>query len=170
MAHALHVSCHKKDNVHLKWNNKLAPVLTVDSGAEVSFDLLDGCYNMITDKSTTSDVDNFDLSYADPAVGPVHVKSATPGDVLKVEFLSLKTANYGWTAIFPGKMNFGLLASEFPDSYLKIWDLETHREEGYAEFPGRPGIHVPLKPFLGVVGVAREQDGDWDTVLVCSPY
>lgn len=47
---------------------------------------------------------------------------------------------------------------------MKIWDLKTHREEGYTEFPGRPGIHVPLRPFLGVVGVAREQDGDWDTI------
>jgi len=79
--------------------------------------------------------------------------------VLKIEFLDLTTADWGWTAIFPA---FGLLADEFPSPALKIWDLETHRADGYAVF--KPGIHIPLKPFLGVVGVARAQPGDWSTI------
>ena len=85
----------------------------------------------------------------------MHVNGATPGDVLKVEFLDLKTADYGWTAVFEGSVGFGLLADEFPDPALKIWDLKTHRPEGYAVF--KEGIHVPIRPFLGVVGVAREE-------------
>jgi acetamidase/formamidase len=45
---------------------------------------------------------------------------------------------------------------------LKIWDLETHRKEGYAVF--KEGIHIPLRPFLGVVGLAHEEDGQFSTI------
>lgn len=149
-------------HVHLKWNNALKPVLTVDSGAEVTFDLADGGYNQFTGSSTTEDVLKFDFSRGDPAMGPVFINGAEPGDVLKVELLSLQPASFGWTAIFPGSLGFGLLADEFPDHGLKIWDLETHRIEGYSVF--KHGIHVPTRPFLGVVGVAREEAGEWSTI------
>lgn len=87
---------------------------------------------------------------------------AEPGDVLKIDFLKLEPASYGWTAILPGALNFGLLADEYAQAALKIWDLETHRAEGYTVF--KEGIHVPLKPFLGVVGVAHEAAGQFSTI------
>ncbi len=65
---------------------------------------------------------------------------------MKIEFLELEPASYGWTAIFPGHLNFGLLADEFPDPGLKIWDLETHRRDGYTVF--KEGIHIPIKPYV----------------------
>ena len=121
MAHSFHVSKSHPSHIHLKWNNALKPVLTVDSGTEVSFDLLDGGHNQFTATSTTADVPNFNLALGDPALGPVYVNGAEAGDVLKIEFLKLETASYGWTAILPGHLNFGLLADEFPDHALKIW-------------------------------------------------
>lgn len=90
------------------------------------------------------------------------INTAEPGDVLQIEFLSLTTASYGWTAIFPSSLNFGLLADEFSSPSLKIWDLSTHAAEGYAVF--KEGIHIPIAPFLGVVGVAREEKGEWSTI------
>jgi len=149
-------------HVHLKWNKDLKPVMTVDSGAEVTFDLLDGGYNQFTEKSTTIDVPAFDLALGDPAIGPVYINGAEPGDVLKIEFLDLKTASFGWTAIFPSTSNFGLLADEFPGHALKIWDLETHRAEGFAVF--KEGIHIPIRPFLGVVGLAHAEAGEFSTI------
>ncbi|KUJ17226.1 Acetamidase/Formamidase [Mollisia scopiformis] len=157
--HSFHVS---KSSVHLKWDNSLPPALTVDSGTEISFDLLDGGYNQFTSTSTASDVPNFNLALGDPAIGPVYVNGAEPGDVLKVEFLNLKTADFGWTAVFPSSLGFGLLHDEFPDPALKIWDLKTHASEGYTEF--KSGIHIPIHPFLGVVGIAREQAGEFSTI------
>jgi acetamidase/formamidase len=159
MSHSFHVS---KSNSHLKWDNSLKPVLTVDSGSEISFELLDGGHNQFTPESTTADVPNFNLALGDPAIGPVFINGAEPGDVLKIEFLDLQTANYGWTAILPGKLGFGLLADEFPNHALKIWDLETHRKEGYTVF--KEGIHIPITPFLGVVGVAHEEKGEFSTI------
>jgi acetamidase/formamidase len=139
-------------------NHTLAPVLTVDSGSEVSFDLLDGGNNQFTASSTSSDVASFNFAQGDPAIGPVYTNGAEPDDVLKIEFLSLKTASYGWTAIFPGSAAFGLLADEFPEPALKIWDLETHADDGFAVF--KDGIHIPINPFLGVVGLARGALGE----------
>ncbi|XMA16776.1 hypothetical protein WAI453_009567 [Rhynchosporium graminicola] len=118
--------------------------------------------NQITETSTATDVPNLDHTLADPAIGPVYITGASPGDVLKIEFLDLKTAPFGWTAIFPSSLGLGLLADEFPDAQLKIWDLETHREEGYTVF--KEGIHVPIKPFLGVVGLAHEENGQFSTI------
>jgi acetamidase/formamidase len=157
-----HVSHKFHNHVHLRWDKSLPPVHTVQSGAEITFDLLDGGHNQFTAESTPDDVLKFDLSLGDPAMGPVYVEGAEPGDVLRVDFLELETAPYGWTAILPGSVGFGLLCDEFPSHGLKVWDLKTHAAEGYAVF--KEGIHIPIKPFLGVVGVAPEQAGEFSTI------
>lgn len=133
--------------------------MTVESGETISFDLVDGGHNQFTETSTKADVPKFDLALADPAIGPVYVKGAEPGDVLRIDFLDLKTADYGWTAIMPG---FGLLSDEFPEHELKIWDLKGAQERGYAVF--KEGIHVPVRPFLGVVGLAHAEKGEFSTI------
>lgn len=82
--------------------------------------------------------------------------------MLKIEFLSLTTASYGWTCIFPSTHNFGLLADSYPSPSLKIWDLATHADQHYTIF--KPGIHIPIHPFLGVVGVAHAAAGAFSTI------
>jgi hypothetical protein len=58
---SFHISKSNPSHIHLKWNNALKPILTVDSGAELSFDLLDGGHNQLTDRSTVADVSNFNF-------------------------------------------------------------------------------------------------------------
>mgnify|MGYP005856618939 CR=1 FL=1 len=55
-----------------------------------------------------------------------------------------------WSGIIP---EFGLLADEFSEPFLKVWRLEGDA----AEF--KPGIRVPLQPFCGEMGVAPRQPG-----------
>ena len=55
-----------------------------------------------------------------PLAGPIAVDGAEPGDTLAVEILDLHTQGWGWTAIMPG---LGLLPDDFPDAYLRIFDL-----------------------------------------------
>lgn len=113
-AHSFHVnSCQKQ----FKWNNVVTPILTVNSGAEVPFDLADGGNNQITDKSTAADVRNFKNDLADPIYGPIYVNGSEPGDVLKVEFLDLQCASYAWTVILK---DYGVLAEDFQEPYLKL--------------------------------------------------
>jgi acetamidase/formamidase len=146
---------------HIRWDNSLTPVLTVESGSEISLDMKDGSNNQIHANSTIQDVIDFDTNIADPAFGPVYVNGAEPGDVLKVEFLDLKCGTSGWTAVMEG---FGVLAEDFPEPQLKLWDLsEEQQAKGYAVF--KKGIHIPLRPFLGVVGVAPAEDGEFLTVV-----
>jgi acetamidase/formamidase len=90
---------------------------------------------------------SFDLSQADPGVGPIYVEQAEPGDVLRIDFLTIEpSADFGWTAIFPG---FGLLSedNEFlfssastsqnaetkkrGDGVLKLFDLGAAGQEDW---------------------------------------
>lgn len=83
---------------------------------------------------------SFDFSQADPGLGPIYIKEAEPGDVLRVDFLAIEPiVDYGWTAVFPGfgilceDDEFLFLASSSPDNNnkqqqeqrgtLKIFDL-----------------------------------------------
>ncbi|KAF4980746.1 hypothetical protein F66182_17209 [Fusarium sp. NRRL 66182] len=149
-----HVHGHHK---HLKWSNKQPPVLTVSSGDVVTFDLIDSSNGQITVDSDTSSLDSFRLELADPAVGPVYIRDAEPGDALKVEVLSLEMGNWGWTAVVPG---FGLLADDYTQPDLKIWKFDP--EAGFAEL--KPGVRVPLRPFLGIMGIAPGADGEFSTI------
>lgn len=165
MAHSFHVPISK---AHLKWSNALSPVLTVPSGAEISFDLKDGGNNQIRPDNVATCFSEFDLALVDPAFGPVYVEGAEPGDVLKVEIQDLVTADYGWTAIFHG---FGLLADDFPEQHVKIWDLTgksllpgTTGANGPRRAVFRPGISVPVRPFLGVLGIAPAEQGEFSTI------
>lgn len=154
-SHSFHINTSHRQ-IKLSKNTKL--VLTIDSGTEIPSNLLDGRSNQITDTSTNEDVKNFNADEADPIFGPVHINDAEAGDVLEMEVLDLTCASYGWTAMLKG---FGVLADEFVEPYLKIWDLTW--KEGYAVL--KEGVHIPLQPFLGVVGVAPAEEGELSTIL-----
>lgn len=150
----IHVNHHHKQ---LKWSKQVSPVLTVSSGDIVSFDTLDSSNGQFNKDSSRDSINQFDLTQADPIFGPVYVQDAQPGDALRVDILGLETADWGWTAIVPG---FGLMAEDYPKSDLKIWKFDP--AEGYAEL--KAGVRVPLRPFLGIMGVAPAADGEFSTI------
>lgn len=165
MAHSFHIPASK---AHLKWNNAISPALTVPSGSEITFDLKDGGNNQVRPDNESTALQDFDFTLADPAFGPVYVEGAEPGDVLKVEINALTPADYGWTAILSG---FGLLADEYPEQHVKIWDLsEASLKESITGPNGprrayfKPGISVPFRPFLGVIGIAPAETGEFSTI------
>jgi acetamidase/formamidase len=71
---------------------------------------------------------------------------AEAGDVLAVEVLDIRTQGWGWTAVIPG---LGLLPEDFPDAYLKIFDLTNG---DYTYF--KDDIVIPIEPFFGTMGVS----------------
>ncbi|KAE8144991.1 hypothetical protein BDV25DRAFT_170895 [Aspergillus avenaceus] len=147
----------RRDHSHLRWSRKIPPVLTISSGETVTFDAIDSSNGQINKDSTATAVSSLDLSTVNPVFGPIHVRGAEPGDVLKVEVLDLETADWGWSAIIPG---FGLLADEFPKPSLQIWNVD--KNQGYVSY--KDTIHVPLRPFLGCMGVAPATDEDLSLV------
>lgn len=165
MAHSFHIPPSKG---HFKWNNALSPALTVPSGADITFDLKDGGNNQVRPDNESTALETFEFAQTDPAFGPVYIEGAEPGDVLKVEIHSLTPADYGWTAIFDG---FGLLSDEYPEQHVKIWNLsEESLRPGITGANGprravfKPGISIPVRPFLGVIGIAPADKGEFSTI------
>jgi acetamidase/formamidase len=138
------------DVVHYTWDNALEPRLEIASGDSVTIQSRGGADNFYTRQSTSADV--LRRSFKGHALsGPIAIKGARPGDVLQVEVLELKPWDWGYTQVGPGR---GLLPEDFPEPFLKIWDLSNGET---AEL--RPGIEVPLEPFLGVMGLALAEPG-----------
>ncbi|KAJ4493439.1 Formamidase [Lentinula edodes] len=148
-----------RNQSHLVWDNSIQPILRVKSGDTVKFDCLDASNGQITPETTVTSVASLVFSNLDQVNGPIFVEGAQPGDTLKVEVLSIETADWGWTACIPG---FGLLSDEFPDPALKIWKL--NKKEGFAYFDEAKGIKIPLNPFAGEMGVARKEKGPFSTI------
>ena len=94
---------------------------------------------------TSSVIAGLDWDRVYPLAGPIVVNGAKPGDTLAVEVLDIHTQGWGWTAILPG---LGLLADDFPDAYLKIFDLSG----GDYAYLG-DNVAIPLAPFFGTMGV-----------------
>jgi acetamidase/formamidase len=133
------------DRVHFSWDTGNDPVITVASGDVVVVHTRDVSDNQITPDSTADVIASLDWDRVYPLAGPIAVDGAQPGDTLAVEVLDLHTQGWGWTAILPG---FGLLPDDFPDPYLRIFDL-TAGDVTYL----RDDVAIPIEPFLGTMGV-----------------
>src|SRR3954452_19506093 len=133
------------DRVHFTWDTGNEPVITVADGDTVVIETRDVSDNQITPESDSSAIDGLDWDRVYPLAGPIAVEGAAPGDALVVEILDLQTRGWGWTAILPG---LGLLADDFPDAYLRIFDISAG---DVARFDDQAAI--PLTPFMGTMGV-----------------
>jgi acetamidase/formamidase len=142
------------DVIHQVWDNSIPPRLEIDPGDTVVINCRDAGNGFFTWDSKAADVMNR-VAKGHPLSGPIWVRGAKPGDVLQVEVLDLVPGELGFTQFRPGR---GLLADDFAEPYLKLWDL---RNGEYGEF--KPGIRVPLEPFLGVMGVALDEPGEFVT-------
>lgn len=137
---------------HHTWDRALAPALEVEPGASVEFEISDASGGQLSRTSQATDVNKLDFTHVNPVTGPIFVRGAKPGDTLEVEVLEFAMSTWGWTAIIPG---FGLLADQFPEPWLKHWDLTPGaRTASFAD-----GINIPLAPFPGTIGVAPPEPG-----------
>ncbi|HEV2249057.1 MAG TPA: acetamidase/formamidase family protein [Candidatus Limnocylindria bacterium] len=140
------------ETVHYAWDNAIAPRLEIDEGETVRVvcrDAFDGAYS----RDSTAVVKR--VAKGHPLTGPVAIRGAQPGDVLQVDVLDLVPGGFGVTTFVPDR---GLLAGDFPEPYLKVWDLRGTTAQL------RPGVRVPLAPFLGVMGVALAEPGEHSTI------
>jgi acetamidase/formamidase len=141
------------DRVHYTWDAGNEPVIEIESGDTVVLSTRDVSDNQITPKSNAGAIGTVDWDRVYPLAGPIAVAGAEPGDTLAVEVRDLRPGSWGWTAIIPG---LGLLSDDFPDAYLRVFDLS-----GGDTTPFRDDIVIPVEPFLGTMGVcpagAKEQ-------------
>ncbi len=146
--HTLHAHRH-----HHGWNRDNPPVLRVAPGDSVLFETVDSSGGQLSPHSTLDSLRALDFGRVNPVTGPVHVDGAAPGDALVVRIEHFGPSGWGWTANIPG---FGLLADQFPDPALHLWqyDAGTLAPAAFGSF-----ARVPLKPFAGTIGVAPAEPG-----------
>ena len=142
------------DDVHFKWDVDNDPTLIVDSGDTVVLWTRDVTDNQLGPESDSAALDKVDWSRVYPLTGPIAITGAQPGNTLKVEVLDVHTQGWGWAAVIPGS---GLLPDDFPNSYLRVFDLSGG---DVALF--RKDIAIPIEPYFGTMGCcpaeARERD------------
>ena len=149
---ACHHSIHKNAH-HFGWDNSLSPVLTVKPGETIAVQTIDASGGQLNSKSDLEDLKKLDFGKVNPVTGPIFIDGAEPGDAVKITFLEFFASGWGWTANIPG---FGLLADDFSDPALHIWNYETNLTKPAAFSAGGK---IPLKPFVGTIGLALDQSG-----------
>jgi acetamidase/formamidase len=160
--HILKASC---QTVHLGgFSHQLEPALTVDSGDSIEVETYTGFY--LYDKAPPEFItpEFLEICQHLPAerkvgpgphllTGPIYVSNAEPGDVLEVKLEAISPRlPIGFNAIRPG---WGALPQQFTEPRLRFIPLDL--DKGIAEFPSGSGIHIPLKPFFGILGVATAE-------------
>jgi acetamidase/formamidase len=139
---------------HSVWDRSLAPRLRIDPGDEVAFRCLDSSGGQVHTGMTAAEYLTIDRTRIHALTGPVWVEGAEPGDVLQIDVLSTRHAGWGWSSVIEG---FGFLKDRFREPYLFHWQLDGESTASLA-----PAV-VPVRPFLGVMGVARSEAGAFRT-------
>lgn len=141
------------ENVIYKFTNDLKEVAKVKQNEEFVVETNDCFYQQITNSKQVLDEINHDN--LNPATGPIYVEGAEKGDLLKVVIKKIDVSNRGCSLAIPG---FGVLGGKVKNPTTKIIEVK----DGYAYFT--EDIKIPIKPMIGVIGVAtHKEDGEWTT-------
>ena len=95
--------------------------------------------------------------------GPIYIEGAEPGDVLEIKTVGIDyRVPYG---VISNRHSKGALTGEYPvndaEIYTKVIPLDTEKNIGtFRPDNGRPNIDLPLKPFMGIMGVAPANPED----------
>lgn len=136
------------------------PVLTIHSGDTVIIETMAASYNQVVPGTTANQIIQIQTAVANrgphTVTGPIYIAGAEPGDTLRIHFNKIVPRAYASNNTAPGK---GLFPEQFPNPYVKYFYLDLKKMQ--TQFA--PGIVVPLAPFPGVVAVARQTPGKYDT-------
>lgn len=124
------------------------PAVTVSSGETVVIETMD-CFSdqMQTSQDT---IDELNWDHVNPATGPIYVEGAKPGDVLKVELLSIEVGDQAVMATGEGLGTLGsMMSSGLKRRYAEVKDGKLIFDEK---------VSLDLDPMVGVIGVAPEGD------------
>ncbi|MDX2242515.1 MAG: acetamidase/formamidase family protein [Leptolyngbyaceae cyanobacterium bins.302] len=153
------------ETVQWGWfNNAEPPRARIRSGDTVVMETMMASLNQVLpgvpiDEITRLRVDNPGRG-PHTITGPIFVQGAMPGDVLKIRINRIVPRNYGSNWNLPGNLKLGQFPGVFPEAQVKHFYLDLAR--GKTQF--LPGIEIPVRPFPGIIGVARAESGQYSTV------
>lgn len=144
------------------FNNAQPPVMEIDSGDTVVVETMMHSHNQVVPGKTVDELKKLRTDFPGrgphTVTGPIYVRDAKPGDVLKVDILRVVPRAYAANFNLPGL--FGLFPDRFQNGQVKYLYLDM--EQKVAKFT--PEIEIPLEPFPGTIGVARAEAGEYSTV------
>jgi len=139
---------------HSVWDRSIAPRLSILPGDMVRMECLDASGGQVRPSDGSTRMAEIDATVFHALTGPIWVDGAQPGDVLEVQVLEVAHKGWAWSSVLPG---WGFLHERFREPYLFHWELEAEVTRSLA-----PAV-IPLKPFCGVMGVARAETGAFRT-------
>lgn len=144
--------------LHGFFNPDLSPVLTVDPGDSIRLSTLDAWWSAGPySKGPVEErprVPQHRKGYGHALIGPIAVRGARPGQVLKVHVHDVVPDAWGTTAIPEGPLSarYGIAGR----GLVHAWELDTITMTGRNQH----GHTVSLHPFLGVMGMPPAEPGD----------
>jgi amidase len=99
-------------------------------------------------KSSADLIDKLDWDHVNPATGPVYIQGTKPGDVIRVDLLSIDIGDQSIMVTLPGEGALGDVITEMETAVLK-------REGDRIVFKDK--VWVAKRPMIGVIGVAPAQ-------------
>jgi acetamidase/formamidase len=140
----------KAGNIKYALSGNEAFVASVDPGetfvVECAINANDGTIRHVGQQLTPADVT---LPFVNGATGPIEVRGARKGDMLKLDIIHMELDTLGFTALWPG---IGM----FPDwARQKEYGHHTRVMEvkdGFVHWSDK--LKLPVRPMIGVAGVA----------------
>src|SRR5215470_18651577 len=144
------------------FDNAQPPVLRVKSGDTIIMETMMHSHNQVVPGTTIEQIKKLRTDFPGRGphtlTGPIYIEEAAPGDVLKVTINKIVPRAYAANFNVPGM--FGQFPTVYTDGQVKYLYLDLDKMQ--TEF--LPGVVVPLRPFPGVLGVARAEPGQYSSV------
>ena len=131
------------------------PVLSIKNGDEVVLSTWGHWGNNVTKETQVADFPEIKNKFPNALgphsiTGPIEIIGAEPGDALAVEILDLRTVDHGFNLVVAAPLGRGVLHERFDKARIRHFKLD--RETMSTDLAGK--VTIPLRPFLGIMGVA----------------
>ena len=135
------------EKVFYAFDKTLEPAMVVPSGTTVRVRTKDCFGNQI--QKPADELDGIDRDHTNPATGPIFVEGAVPGGALKVSVGAIEFDN---KSVSCTGENEGVCGDRF-----NAWSTQVCEIDG-DELVWDERLRIPLRPMIGVIGVAPEGD------------
>lgn len=135
------------EKVFYAFDKTLEPAMVVPSGTTVRVRTKDCFGNQI--QKPEDELDGIDWDHTNPATGPIFVEGAVPGGALKVSVGAIEFDN---KSVSCTGENEGVCGDR-----LNAWSTQVCEIDG-DELVWDERLRIPLRPMIGVIGVAPEGD------------
>lgn len=135
------------EKVFYAFDKTLEPAMVVPSGTTVRVRTKDCFGNQI--QKPEDELDGIDWDHTNPATGPIFVEGAVPGGALMVSVDAIEFDN---KSVSCTGENEGVCGDRF-----NAWSTQVCEIDG-DELVWDERLHIPLRPMIGVIGVAPEGD------------